>query len=484
MKNWADAMIRELDNSRSEFGHIGLVRNYIKGAHRVPFMPDDATGEFNSLAQQSITNYLPLIGGTFSKQLYVDGYRTGRSAANVDGWRLWKDNKLNARQSITMRGAIDYGTAYVAVEGTKIRTLSARKSWAWYQDDEDEYPLAGLVDVGSRIADDGTFLARYEFWYQGKVQTYERITGRRAGVPDDPANPFDGRDVQVGTLDLVATRDTGKDFVPWVRFRDRLDDEAVGLIRPLITLQDRINASVFYLLMALHYASFRQRWGTGLVIPRDTQETLPNGSPNPNFGKPIEPFKAAVHRLWISESADTKFGDFAQTDTTGHLAAIENAVQTLITIGQSSPLLGAGNSVSNIALESIAALNESMYSQVEALKASFGASWESVFELAGAGDASASVRWRDTEPRSFGVVVDGLVKLNTMGAPAEGLFDMVPGITDETVEEWKTLAARETETDRLAAAIARQAAPAVPAPGPTDTPPPAVPPANAPQPAG
>lgn len=468
--NWVDAMIRELDQSRGEGGHIGMVRDYLKGKHRVPYMPDDASGEFNTLAQQSITNYLPLIGGTFGKQLYVDGYRTGRSASNVDGWRLWNDNKLTARQSITMRGAIDYGTAYVAVEGTNIRTLSARKSWAWYQEDEDEYPLAGLVDVGSRIADDGTFLARYEFWYKGKVVTYERTTGRRAGLPDDPANPRDGRDVQVGALEKVAERDTGKDFVPWVRFRDRLDDEAVGLIRPLITLQDRINASVFYLLMALHYASFRQRWGTGLIIPRDTLKTLPDGSDNPNFGKPIEPFKAAVNRLWISESSETKFGDFAQTDTTGHLAAIENAVQTLITIGQSSPLLGAGNSVSNIALESIAALNESMYSQVEALKACFGPSWESVFELAGAGDASASVRWRSTEPQSFGVVVDGLVKLNQMGAPAEGLFEMVPNITDEQLEEWKTLAARETETDRLAAAISRQAMPAVGA-GPEDVPP-------------
>lgn len=456
-------MIRELDYMRGDNGHVGIVRRYLRGQHDMPYMPADAGTEYAALAQQSITNWLPLISGTFAKMLYVDGYRSGRSADNVTGWQRWQDNKLDARQSITMRGAVEYGTAYVAVEGTRIRTLSARKSHAWYDDDEAEYPLAGLVESGARIADNGDILTRYEFWYQGTVQTYERLTGRRAGVPDDPANPRDGREIQIGSLEAVGSpRSHGKDFVPWIRFRDRLDDEAQGVVRPLIPLQNRINASVFYLLMALHYASFRQRWATGLIIPRDTSEFLDDGvTPNPSYGKPIEPFKAAVNRLWISESGDTTFGDFAQTEVTGHLSAIENAVATLISIGQSSPLLAAGNSVSNIAIESIAALNESMNSQVEALKNNFGESWEAVLILAGVGDESASVRWRDTEPKSFAQVVDGLVKLNQMGAPPEGLFEMVPGITDQQLERWRTLSLRPSDTAQLAAAISRQAAPAV-----------------------
>jgi hypothetical protein len=460
--NWADAMIQELDQSRGNGGHIGIVRAYLKGDHPVPYMPDDAEGEFNSLARQAITNYMPLISGGFSQRLFVDGYRTGRSADNADGWQRWRDNKLASRQKITMRGAIEYGVSYVAVEGKKIRTLDPRKSWAWYENDEDEYPLAGLAYIGDRISDDGAFLARYEFWHKGEVITYERTTGRSAGTPDDPANPRDGLDILIGQLQEVGRRRHGKDYVPWIRFRDRLDDEAVGVIRPLIPLQDRINASVFYLLMALHYASFRQRWATGLIIPRDTQETLPDGTPNPNFGKPIEPFKAAVNRLWVSESPDTHFGDFQQTSVDGHLAAIENAVRTLITIGQASPLLASGNSISNVAVESVAAFNESMNSQLSDYQTLFGEQWEAVLREAGAGDKEARIKWRDTEPRSFAQVVDGLVKLGQMGAPAEGLFEMVPGITDTQLEEWRALAARPTETDRLAEAIARQTAPAVP----------------------
>lgn len=469
MDNWASAMIRELDAMRGENGHIGLVRRYLKGQHDTPKMPADATDEYEALARQAITNWLPLISGTFIGQLYVDGYRSGRSADNADGWDLWQANKLDARQTIPMRGAIEYGAAYVAVEGSRIRCLPARKSHAWYADDEDERPLAGLTEVGTRIASDGTVLTRYEFFHGPLVYTYERVSGRHLGVPDDPGNPYDGREIQVGSLTLVDTREHGKDFVPWVRFRDRLDDEAQGVIRPLINLQDRINAAVFYLLMALHYASFRQRWGTGLVIPRDTQELLPDGTENPNYGKPIETFKAAVHRLWVSESSETKFGEFQQTEVSGHLAAIENAVKTLVSIGRASPLIMVGD-LANIAVEAIATLNDSMNKQVDAFKNIFGECWEDVLSLAGVGDPSARVRWRDTEPRSFAQVVDGLVKLGQMGAPAEGLFEMVPGITDQQLEQWKRLAARPTETDRLAAALARQGAPTVPAGAPADAP--------------
>lgn len=81
-----------------------------------------------------------------------------------------------------------------------------------------------------------------------------------------------------------------------VRFRDRLDGENRGIIAPLLVLQDRINEAVFNLLIALQFASFRQRWATGLAIPTvdDPESSL--------FGQPVEPFQAAVDRLWVTDS--------------------------------------------------------------------------------------------------------------------------------------------------------------------------------------
>lgn len=461
MNEWVAAMAQELDQLQRPSGHIGLVRRYLRGDHARPEVPKDADGEFRAIVAHSVANFLPLISGTFGRLLYVDGYRSGRSADNAPAWDVWIANRMRARQSITMQGMVDYGTAYVAVEGEKIKPLNPRKSYAWYEDDYDDFPMAGLAETGVRYLRDGTIVVRYEFWHGGTVQTYERVSGRRQGVVDDPGNMRDGRELQMGKLTkLGGPRRHGHDFVPWVRFRDRLDDEAQGIVRPLIPAQDRLNASVFYLNMLLHYAAFRQKWAVGIKIPRDTQETLPDGTENPNYGKPIEAYKTAVHRLWVAETPEAKFGEFNQADTTGPLAAIDNALATLLTLGRSSPLLAAGNKISNIAVESVNALNASMNAQLAQFQELAGASWDLVLELTGKGTPGATVRWRDNEPRSFAQTVDGLLKLSQMGAPARGLYELVPGITDTQIEQWNALAQEPTETDRLAAALRRQSAPA------------------------
>ena len=49
-----------------------------------------------------------------------------------------------------------------------------------------------------------------------------------------------------------------------------------------------------------------------------------------------------------------------------------------------------------------------------------------------ADDTEAEVVWRDTEPRSFAAVVDGVCKLAAAGVPIESLLPMIPGMTQQT----------------------------------------------------
>jgi len=468
-KSTAQEMAQALDLLTQPSGHIGKVRRYLRGKHDLPYIPKGATDEFIELARRSITNWLPLISSTFVKNLFVDGYRTGRSAEMAPAWRYWQANQMDARQSITMHGVVDYGVAHVLVgKGNPtpvIKPLSPQRSLAWYEDDDDDYPIAAIYRAGVTLSGEHAF----DFYMGAYRYRYVRQGPRPLdGMPNDPYNPFDGRDNEwkFGELQLRSITPHGMgNFVPWVRFRERLDDESTGVVRPLITVQDRINNTVFDLLMALQYASFRQRWATGLAIPRDQDEKLPDGTDNPNFGKPIQPFEAAVNRLWVSENSETKFGDFAQTDVAGHLSAYDSAVRTLVSIAESSPLILVGD-LSNIAVEAFATLNDSMNKKVAEIKTLCGESWERVFALASmaAGesyDETAQVKWRDTEPRSFAQIVDGLSKLYNIGAPSEGLFELVPGLTDQDIQRWVELKQRPTDTDRLADAIRRTAVPAV-----------------------
>jgi hypothetical protein len=472
-----DQLTADLEPRR---GRLGKVRRYLRGHHDLPYMPRGATTEYRLLAHKSITNWLPLISDTFVKALYVDGYRGTKSAQNAEAWRYWQANGMDARQSVSYRGALEYGASYDLVLPGKpaplIRPLSPTRSLAWYEDDDDDYPQFGLLHSGSRM--DGAKV--YKLYDATSEYVFSTVKS-----DDGPG------------LVLEETNDHGLGVTPFIRFRDRLDGEACGIIEPLIKIQDRINEAVFQLLIALQYASFRQRWATGMVIPSDTNEFVidpvtgeprhdqdGNPLPNPNFGKPIEPYEAAVNRLWINDNPDAKFGDFDQTDVTGHLKAYDSSVKTLAAIAQTSPHVLTGD-LNNLAAEALAALDNTKTAKAEEFATLFAEPREQELRLAAladgnkaaAEDTSAQVRWRDTEARSLAATVDALGKMVQMlGVPNEAAWERIPDVTDQDIERWRGMANSGDGLAAIAAALGRQATPAVPpAPGQ-----PAVSPAPAP----
>jgi hypothetical protein len=451
--------VKELDDQLSadlqREGRLGLIRRYLAGDHDMPYMPKGAKKEYEHLAGRSITNWTPLISDTYVQSLFVDGYRAAKAQDNAKAWTYWQDNGLDSRQTIATRGALEYGAAYVLVlkgetpDKPFIRPLSPLRSAAWYLDEDDEYPEVALRRKGTSIS--GSSIV--EVYDATNVYTFERPKVK-AGE-EAPA------------WKLLATEAHGMGVCPFVRFRERLDGESVGVIRPLLTIQNRINEIMFSTLIALQYAAFRQRWATGLAIPEDED------------GNPIEPFQSAVDRLWVSEDAEAKFGDFAQTDTTGHGSLYTAAVRDLAGIARVSPNILTGDLV-NLSADALAQMESSTQRRISGYETIFGEAWEQVFRLAAlaagnatdAEDTSAQVRWRDTEARSLATTVDALGKIAQMlSVPAEALWEQIPGVTDQDVIYWKSLRA----ADPLAALVAettRQAsdAPASAAPAPPTVP--------------
>ncbi|QOP65132.1 portal protein [Arthrobacter phage Phives] len=438
----------ELSNDLGRDGRLGKVKRYLAGDHDLPYMPRGAKAEYKHLALRSITNWTPLLSDTYAKGLFVDGYRPAKAADNAAPWNYWQDNGLDARQTIAHRGALDYGASYTLIlPGTlqerripRIRPLNPLRSAAWYRDEDDEFPEIGLRRIGSTM--DGAEL----------IELYDRQSVYTFAKPKDSENWI-----------LSRVDDHGLGYTPFVRFRERLDGEAQGIIRPIFTLQDRVNEIVFSTLIALQYAAFRQRWATGLVIPED-EET----------GEPIEPFQSAVDRLWISDSSEAKFGDFAQTEISGHLSAYESSIRTMAAVAQISPNILTGDLV-NLSADALAQMEASTQRKMGEYETLFGESWESAFRLAAlaAGDStaaldtSAQVRWRDTEARSLAQTVDALGKIAQMlQVPVEALWEKIPGITETDVAYWKSI---KDETDLLGGIVAEmQRQTTTPAPSSND----------------
>jgi hypothetical protein len=440
----------EFENDLDENGRLGKVRRYLSGDHDLPYMPRGAKREYEHLAKRAITNWTPLLSDTYSKGLFVDGYRPARAGDNAAPWSYWQENGLDARQTIAHRGALEYGASYVlilpgTVQSRRIplmKPLSPLRSGAWYQDDDDLYPELGYRRKGTTV--DGTRL----------IEVYDRQSVYTFAKPKDSDHWI-----------LSRVDDHGLGYTPFIRFRDRLDGEAVGIIRPLITLQDRVNEIVFSTLIAIQYAAFRQRWATGLVVPEDED------------GNAIEPFESAVNRLWISDSTEARFGDFAQTEVSGHLSAYESTVRTLAAVAQISPNILTGDLV-NLSADALAQMEASTQRKMGEYETLFGESWESAFRLAAlaagdrdaALDTSAEVRWRDTEARSLSQTVDALGKIAQMlGVPVEALWEKIPGVTDQDVQRWKELRASTDVLSALVGDVQRQIQPTAEDPATDET---------------
>jgi hypothetical protein len=447
-------------------GHHGVVARYLDGDHDLPYMPREHRIEYRIMAQRSITNLLPRVSDTFVKLLFVDGYRDTTSQDNAKAWDYWQANKLDARQTIAHRGAIEYGASYVLVlPGEKapvIRPLDPLRSMAWYEDEDDEWPQFGLRHRGKDA-------------FGGVIWEL---------IDDENVYTVVGTD---STYRLVSTEAHGLGVTPLVRFRDRLDGKPTGIIKPLIIPQDRINDTVFALSMAMHFAAFRQRWATGLVIPTDENTTItvpnpdynPNGStdptvnpptldlPNPHFGQPIETFQAAVDRLWVTDQSTANFGEFHQTTVDGHLSALDAAIETIATLGQLPSGLLKGNLV-NVSAEALGSLYDVTKRQADVYALLFGEAWEQVFNLAAVAagddpDEAAQVRWRDTEARSFAATVAALGQMvQLLDVPPEAAWELIPGVTDQDIERWRNMAKTGDGLAALTAALTRQTAPNAP----------------------
>ena len=443
------ALVERLDGELAQDlepreGRLGKVRRYLKGEHDEPYMPKGAKAEYKHLAKRSITNWTPLLSDTYAKGLFVDGYRPAKSADNSVAWSYWQENKLDARQSIVHRGALEYGTAYnLILPGTArarrvpvMKPLSPLRSAAWYRDEDDDFPEIALRRRGTTVS--GAKL----------IELYDNTSRYSFALPKDSAQWV-----------LSKTEEHGLGVTPFVRFRDRLDAESVGIVRPIINLQDRVNEVVFATLIALQYASFRQRWATGLVVPEDDD------------GNPISPFEAAVDRLWVSDADGAKFGDFAQTELSGHMLAYESTVRTLAAVSQVSPNILTGDLV-NLSADALAQMEASTQRKISEYETLFGESWELSFHLAAqaagnpaAADAGAQVRWRDTEARSLASTVDALGKVATMlQVPVEALWEKIPGVTDQDVTRWKELRDSGDVLGALVGDFQRQTAIEAPAP--------------------
>lgn len=419
--------------SRSEWQRLETVRQYVRGTYPTKaFVPTKALNqaahrEYRAIIDRSRVPVLGQVPRLLAQNLFVDGYRPARDSRNRPAWDHWQANRMDARQGGLHHDVGAYGAAYNVILPGKLsdrpvpvwRPVSPLNMVAVYADRlNDEWPLFAVEKQTSWTSDGPVTL-----WRLIDTEAIWTMSGNAHGPTEAVGSP--------------AVHGTG--LCPVVRYTGPVDlsGELVGEVEPLIPLQDQLDATTFNIEMAQQFAVHRQRWATGMAVPEDDQ------------GNPVEPFKAAIDRLWVAEDPDTHFGEFAQTDIASWLNAREGTLRHICIKAQIPPgslLLGA--SVTFPSAEALAATEEPHQRHTGEYKAVTGEQHEQSFRLdalqsgdmAGWEDTSAQVVWRDTGSKSLAADADALGKLAvSLEIPKRGLWEKVPGVTDQDLAQWEAL---------------------------------------------
>lgn len=385
--------------------------------------PVDAPETMKQLARRAESNYLPLLVKTFGQVIKVDGYLSETDEGATEPWAWWQRNRMDSRQTGPTRAALQYGTAYASAmpgtygrgePGPAISLYSPREMTALYQDPEaDEWPMLALGVDGKVLT-----LLDDELVY-------------RFGIEDRPkfevAAPAASLDLAAGSrLTYLGEEAHETGVCPVVRYRDRnllAGEESLGIVEPLLIINERITEATFQALVTNYFQAFKQRYLIGWV-PKNEREEL----------------KSGAGLMWYldKDPAGINIGELEAGKTD---LEIRNAsIRDFAAIGQVPAQALGIDGISNISDATLAGLEAAKNREAAEITTSLGESHEQLLRLCAyidgnqtaADDYNSEVRWRDFEARSFAQTVDGLVKLvSGLGLdPAIALED-VPGMTEQ-----------------------------------------------------
>lgn len=425
---WLAYLEQKLADQQRE---IDLFEKYYNGEHRLAFATLKFRQSFGWLFKALADNWCEIVVDAPVERLFVEGFRFGKDKpADTKAWDIWQANGLDAESVMAHTEAVKDGRAYILVApkppgseypritvehasqmiveceaGDRRARIAALKKWR----DDDGYEFATLYLPNQ--------IVKWQTKEPNKYPTGSDI-GRnwveRAGDPGGD-NPF-------GVVPVIPLENN-----PTMLGGGRSD------LMPAIPLQDAINKELADMLVASEFGAFIQRWATGIQVDTDS-EGVPTSSTE---------LKAAVSRLWTSESETAKFGQFAATDLNNYVVAIGMLLQHLAAQTRTPPHYLLGQIV-NVSGDALKAAETGLVAKVKRKQIDFSDSWEEAMRLAlkvkGETELSealgAEAIWRDPEYRSEGEQVDAAIKLRALYVPLPALWERI-GASPQQIEDWE-----------------------------------------------
>lgn len=407
---WVDRLLRKLDERSAQ-----IVRwdEYYRGIQPLAFASERFREAFGGRFRAFSSNFCALVVDGTRERMEVRGFTLPSDRSSRRAWRIWQVNAMDAASQVAHAEALIKSISYALVtpdpfgEVPRISVEDPLNAITEAAPLDRRVTRAGL----KRWTDDAGYLM-VTLWLPDSIWQLRSRNPHSGGMPQElvpaPGVPFPMPNT-LGAVPLVPLPN-----------RPRLDGSTASEVAPIMSNQDAVNKYRADALVAAEFGAFRQRWAIGLDIPTD-----------PETGRPVEPFKAAVDRLWVVPPPDpedpnpgeAKFGEFSQTDLAPYQRMIESEVGAISSISRLPYhyLLGQPQAVPPSG-ESLKSSEAGLIAKVTTQMVHFGEGWEEAIRLAllamgdpGGRDHTAQTEWRDPETRNEGVRTDATVKAYQAG---------------------------------------------------------------------
>lgn len=453
---WRDRLVRTLLRERP--AQMARIAWYL-GLQPVPEITDSSVKKmYRLLLDMSRNAWARLVIDAIAERTTVTGVRIDGTDADLEVWDLLKGAHFDVDQRLVHSESLTLKTSYFSVMERDGEVSIAPESALQVTHENDPTDRRTVRAALKLWEDDTTSEVFASLFVPGVEHRW------KAPRPGSWASHQEG---SVQTLDQQVTslewepldeRENGYSVVPIFPLSNRptLFAGPQSEIDDLVPVFQRIDKVTLDMLVTSHAASFKQRWVTGMKIPVD-----------PATNEPVEPFEAAVAKLWVSPSTDTTFGQFDSSPMDPYLKVIDAAVAQVSAISRvPSYYLVSPNLVNPPSADTMMAAETGLIKKARSLLRVWGEQYEAMVRLALviAGDDRDTTRleivWENPAQPSEAQVADAALKWATLGVPNQALWEK-GGATPEEIARWKSMAAAAEVEKRLLNQIAPNPTPVV-----------------------
>lgn len=392
----SSALVRLDTKLAHQIPKLDKLDKYFEGEQPLKYMAPAMQAEIGDRVSQLVLNWLRFGAEAYENRLDVRGFRyRGASSSDEELWQIWQTNGLDEQSQQAHLDSLVLGRSYVIVGSPDAAgdapIVSVESPFQVFAE-RDPRPRRVSAAVKRWVEGEGSDLVQRATLYLPN-STESFAAGKNGWESTGTAD-----DHELGVVPVV----------PLVNRPRILRPDGLSEFQDVIPVADAANKMATDMMVSGEYHAMPRRWATALRADDFVDAN----------GNPIGVWSRDAGRLWATESPETKFGQFQESDLAVFHASIKLLAQLASQMLALPPHYLSFVGDNPTSADAIRSSEVQLVKRVERKHTYLGGAWEDVQRLVlrfqtGKWDPAAQgleTQWRDPSTPTVAQEADATVK--------------------------------------------------------------------------